>query len=264
MLRKCIKHEWLATARNFLPMLAFVIVLTPIFSLIMRINLDSEAMNVMNFFGPLGIFGFAVMIIGIYIATYIFVITRFYRTTATSEAYLTFTLPVSVHHILLSKWLVALFWQIISAVLAVCAILAMTFITGMLTPEDITSMIHDIFNISGWDMRLVYFVVLFVVTMIFETAFGTLEFYCAIMLGQLITQHRVLASIGFYAAIYTATQFVSILFMIPLIFMNPAANDFPLALPEATFYISIVESIILGVVCYIVSAWIMKKHLNVQ
>ncbi|MCH5266238.1 MAG: hypothetical protein J1F02_10095 [Lachnospiraceae bacterium] len=257
MLRKCIKHEWLATARSFLPMFAFIIILTPIFSIIMKLNISEDIM-VLNFFKPMGIFGFIVMIIAIYIATFIFVITRFYRTTATSEAYLTFTLPVSTHHILLSKWLVAVFWQVIAAILAICSILAMTFITEVWTPSEALHFIEDIFSFAVKDTSIIKWMLLFGLSLLIQSAAGTLQFYCSIILGQLVRNHRILASIGIYMAIYVALQFIGMLFLMPLFLFN--IDDYY----TITIYISIIENVLLSGVFYFVTAWVMKKHLNVQ
>ena len=44
MLKKLIKHEFIAMARYFLPLYLFAIILTPVFSLIFRLGLDENNM----------------------------------------------------------------------------------------------------------------------------------------------------------------------------------------------------------------------------
>ena len=146
MLKKLIKHEFIAMARYFLPLYLFAIILTPVFSLIFRLGLDENAGPVTGIMSGLGITGFIFTMVALFIASSIFIVIRFYRTTATSEAYLTFTLPAKPGQILCSKLLVASIWQLASFVVALIAILGMLLISGIFTPAQMSHGISMLFN----------------------------------------------------------------------------------------------------------------------
>ena len=91
MLGKLLKQEFGATARYFIPLYGIILVLTPLFALMMRmmqqLDMDSAGLNVLSGMAVFGILGYSFLIIAIFIATLILIVIRFYKTTATSEAY---------------------------------------------------------------------------------------------------------------------------------------------------------------------------------
>lgn len=274
MLGKLCKHEFKALSRYFLPIYIFMIILTPIFSLSIRfMDTTSENPNTIAIvLGTLSIVGFVVMIIALVISSYIMIILRFYRTTATSEAYLTFTLPVTPNQILLSKWLMAVVWQIFSLIMAVVFLFGMLFISGVTSPGTILNGFREFLDIlinhpelNGGLTRID--VILTLVMMIVGVLTAALQFYCSIMLGQLFNEHRVLASIGMYVAIYIVVQVLSTMVILPVAYKNgtaaiEAGTTYNSATP--TLLISIVLNVVLGIVFYIVTSLIMKKRLNVR
>lgn len=265
MLGKMIKHEFIATGRNFLPMYLFMIILTPVFSVFMRFGHEVDNnLIIIKILSALSIFGFIVMLVGIFMASFILIIVRFYRTTATSEAYLTFTLPVNTHHIILSKLLAALVWQLVSGILMLACILSMLFIIGMLTPETAWEGIKNYLTLMFKEMPA-GFVTLFPIMIIVGAVSGTLQYYCSIILGQLFRDHRVIGSIGVYLALSTITQVVTSFALVPIMFIAMDANGNMNSSSEMLVLTgSIVLSLIFGVVYYFATSFVMKKHLNVQ
>lgn len=265
MLGKMIKHEFIATGRNFLPMYLFMIILTPVFSLIMRLGHENKGnLAIINILAGLSIFGFIAMMIGIFVASYILIVLRFYRTTATSEAYLTFTLPVSTHHIILSKLLAAVVWQAATGVLVILCVLCMTILTGMWTPADALEQIRQFIYLLFEGMPSSYWV-LFPIMLAVGAVSGTLQYFCSIILGQLFRDHRVIGSIGVYLALSTVTQIIASVAIFPIMFFAVDANGNMSEYYESLiFIISILFSLILGVVYYFATSYVMKRHLNVQ
>lgn len=272
MLGKLIKHEFHATSRTFLALYAFVIVLTPIFSLIMRL-FGSDDGILSNTLVPMSVFGYIVMLIALFMASFVLIVMRFYRTTATSEAYLTFTLPVSTHQILLSKWIVASIWQIMAFVVFVISLLSMLFISGVVTPstffnyaELILMELGEFESTTGFNFW--GFLIIVGAAALVGTLTSTLQYFFSIIAGQIFRDHRVIASIGIYVAVYTVLQFVSALVIFPLMFIfDPAtietasgASDFT----NLVYLITIILNLVLGAIFYFATAFIMKKKLNVQ
>ena len=265
MLGKMIKHEFIATGRSFLPMYIFMIILTPVFSLITRLSHEnSKDFGIINILGGLSIFGFIVMMIGIFMASFILIVVRFYQTTATSEAYLTFTLPVSTHHIILSKLLAAIVWQLLSGVLMLACILVMSFITGILSPADFVDGLQHYLPLISDELPKSYWF-LFPTMLAVGAISGTLQYYCSIMLGQLFRDHRIIGSIGVYLALSTITQIISSVAVFPIMFfIADAEGNISNSYDIIIFTIGILLSLVFGVVYYFATSYVMKRRLNVQ
>ncbi len=116
------KHEFKATYRTFLPIYIGLVVITAfacISSLVMR-DYQNPILEI-----ALGL-GIIIVVIGyifVFISPYIFLSLRFYRTTATREAYLTFTVPADTKTILLAKFIVTFLWTILTSLLWIASFL---------------------------------------------------------------------------------------------------------------------------------------------
>lgn len=270
MLGKLFKHEFIATGRYFLPLYIFVIILTPIFSLIMRISDFTEKESTLGYSMMYGfsVAGFIIMMIAIFIGTTILIILRYYKTTATSEAYLTFTLPVKTYQIVLAKTLTAYIWEIASGIIAFMSIFSMMLITGVLKISDIQSMI-DLITINFTfftDYLNVGSLLLIIMSILLSGLQGILQIYFSISVGQLFRNHRVLISIAAYFALYTILQVVGSVFMLPMLFADTTAlSDSALTRfsMNYSFIFSCIESIVIIALCFFGTSYINKKHLNV-
>lgn len=271
MLGKLFKHEFTAMSRYFLPLFIFAVILTPVFSLLFRLGLndDKGALPITAIMSAFGITGFVFSMIILFTASSIFIVIRFYRTMATSEAYLTFTLPAKPSHILLSKLLVASIWQIITFVTGIAAILAMLIIAGIFTPGQ---MMH------GFQEFVKYFFVdsdasvplsfsLYALAGIIGVPVSILIFYCSIMLGQLFNEHRVIASFGIYMGITTVIQIASLVLTIPITMIEPdsSASEIETFMGmNITIGLATLLNVIIGIACYLLTTFIIKKKLNVR
>ena len=113
MLKKLIKHEFKDTMRLFIPMFGFIVVLTPIFSLMMSLGsqpYDENTADALSLVFGSGIIGYCLLLFGLLIVTQVLIAIRFYKTMTSQEAYLTFTLPAKTGQLLLAKWLVSFVW----------------------------------------------------------------------------------------------------------------------------------------------------------
>ena len=123
MLKKLIKHEFKATYRFYVPIyiaLAALVALACIFlTVIDHFDVNEMFLSITL---PLGaIVGFLAIIFTV-LSPYIFICLRFYRSTATREGYLTFTLPASTNQILFSKFLVSFLWAVITTAVTLFAL----------------------------------------------------------------------------------------------------------------------------------------------
>ena len=116
MLKKLIKHEFKDTMRLFIPMFGFIVVLTPIFSLMMSLGsqpYDENTADALSLVFGSGIIGYCLLLFGLLIVTQVLIAIRFYKTMTSQEAYLTFTLPAKTGQLLFAKWLVSFVWNCI-------------------------------------------------------------------------------------------------------------------------------------------------------
>ena len=280
MLGKMIKHEFKATGRLYLPLYALVLVLTPLLALLFKAasSIGDNSM-VGGLLAGISMFGYVILMIALCIGTFLFLVMRFYRTVATSEAYLTFCLPVSRNHILGSKVLVGVIWQVISYVVAILSVYGMLIIQGAIRPGDILDKIRKYMPLISQKIGVdsVFVLLLYIgLIVLITTISGLLSFYLAICLGQLFNEHRVIASIGMYVAIYTVTQIITMVIFMPMILeeYKPAivgqvkvvdAETAIAQMPSVKVFVTMgIIQLCLAVVYYIASSIILKKKTNVR
>ena len=144
MLKKLIKHEFKDTMRLFIPMFGFIVVLTPIFSLMMSLGsqpYDENTADALSLVFGSGIIGYCLLLFGLLIVTQVLIAIRFYKTMTSQEAYLTFTLPAKTGQLLLAKWLVSFVWYILACGIALISMLIVVLIA---TPITLSEIIHGI------------------------------------------------------------------------------------------------------------------------
>ncbi len=276
MLGKMIKHEFKATSRLFLPLYAVVIVLTPILALLYRLAAHiGRNSPVGSFITGTSVAGYVIMLIGLCIASVLFIVIRFYRTVVTSDAYLTFCLPVKPGQILFSKLLTGVVWEITSVCIVILSILLTLVIEGSSIPGELRLMLAEISPIIGATYGSVALFFVHIALLILVSAIaGTLAFFLAICLGQLFNQRRVIASIGMYVAVYMACQMVSMAVMMPfmlgtaqtMVIGNVSGVDINISeIPTFGILTTVlVLQICFAVVYFIISSWILKKKINLR
>ena len=257
MLKKLIKHEFKATYRFYVPVyiaLAALVALACIFlTVIDHFDVNEMFLSITL---PLGaIVGFLAIIFTV-LSPYIFICLRFYRSTATREGYLTFTLPASTNQILFSKFLVSFLWAVLTVgvtTLAIFVLLAVGF-----DPDMTFTAIHQLFHSSEFNFTTI-------LSFVVGYANSILSIYTAISLGQFVRDHRVIASIAFYAATYTVQQIVSLVVLIPIMIgsgvlsSGETLNYSDLGIMSV---VSIILSLVFCVIFYFVSERILDRKLN--
>ena len=250
MLKKLIKHEFKATYRFYVPVyiaLAALVALACIFlTVIDHFDVNELFLSITL---PLGaIVGFLAIVFTV-LSPYIFICLRFYRSTATREGYLTFTLPASTNQILFSKFLVSFLWAVLTIAVTLFALFD-SEITFMAIRQILKSETFDFTTILSFIMGYIN---------------SILAIYASISLGQFVRDHRVIASIAFYAAIYTAQQIVSLVVLIPVMIGTGIFSEGDTLNYSATgmlTIISLIISVVFSVIFYVISERILDRKLN--
>lgn len=186
---------------------------------------------------------FGGLIITLSISTLILIIRRFKSSVYDRQGYLTLTLPVSEHQIILSKLLGAFIWSLASSLVFILSIYIILVLTGA-NFLDIFSLeyLFKFYMDSFW---------LSVISYILSTISGILCIYLAISIGQLFNEYRTALAVLAYIVIQTILGFVGLNLRIDI---------------DYNWMISfeIVKDLILSVAFYLGTYYILKNKVNLQ
>ncbi len=266
MLKKVIKHEMIATWRIFLPIYIGLVILTAIscgFAFIAN-RVDTEVATAILGMGTVLLI---LTLMFVLLSPYIVLAVRFYKSTATREAYLTFTLPANTNTILFAKFLVGFLWLTITFILWYLSF--GLIVCGFTEEEFVATFIKDIFASQGVPMILLQ-----LGTIVIGLASSVLMVFASISLSQLVRDHRVLASIAFYFGLYTVQQIISTIILIPVMIgeIGSSIVEEPVSIAAiepsvdsalmGTYLIALLVSALFGVACYFISKYLLSKKLN--
>ena len=186
---------------------------------------------------------FGGLIITLSISSLILIIRRFKGSVYDRQGYLTLTLPVSEHQIILSKLLGAFIWSLASSLVFILCIYIILVLTGA-NFLDIFSLeyLFKFYMDSFW---------LSVISFILSTVAGILCIYLAISIGQLFNEYRTALAVLAYIVIQTILGFVGLNLRIDI---------------DYNWMISfeIVKDLILSVAFYLGTYYILKNKVNLQ
>ena len=186
---------------------------------------------------------FGGLIITLSISTLILIIRRFKGSVYDRQGYLTLTLPVSEHQIILSKLLGAFIWSLASSLVFILSIYIILVLTGA-NFLDIFSLeyLFKFYMDSFW---------LSVISFILSTVVSILCIYLAISIGQLFNEYRTALAVLAYIVIQTILGFVGLNLRIDI---------------DYNWMISfeIVKDIILSLAFYLGTYYILKNKVNLQ
>ena len=185
---------------------------------------------------------FGGLIITLSISTLILIIRRFKGSVYDRQGYLTLTLPVSEHQIILSKLLGAFIWSLISS--------AVFFLSIYIIFATIDlNMVDSYF----FDYLFVHYIENFWLTLIsffISTVAGILCIYLSISIGQLFNEYRTALAVLAYIVIHIVLGFVDI--------FSPSLNYSMMMSAE------IFKNLILSAVFYLGTYYILKNKVNLQ
>ena len=229
MLGKLIKHEWKSVSRVGCLLLGAMALITFFGWLGFQTPMWNALDNAGSQFGWLDVFGimtlmlYVVMLVAVNYGILAYLGVHFYKTMYADEGYLTHTLPVTKHQILLSKILVSSLWMmiLILSVYLSLVILGLAMLTAVMPkgyPEislwrDVIPGMRDILYWAGlelgWDVGS-WVISVFVTSMVSPFATVTILFG-AISIGQLFTKFRILMAIVTYVGILVAQSVIGAL-----------------------------------------------------
>lgn len=275
MLRKLIKHELRATSKIFLSLFAAVVALMGGFQMIFLVARlltgrdDTHPLLALLFglFSVLSAFALLAMMAVLVIVP----VQRFYKNVLGDEGYLMFTLPATPAQQILSKLITALIWMFAGIIVCILAVLLFAW-----NLPDITTAVPSIPASFQAQTGVSFYLALFLFGLFMLLVFANiyLHFYLCIAIGGQWPQNRLLASAVAYLILNAVLQFVVFFGIIAaaLIFSSADISFFrslqSLAKqsPTGFFYgmlgVSAVVMIVLNLVYFFVTRWLLSKRLN--
>ena len=178
----------------------------------------------------------------LWIATIFLIIRRFKGSVYDRQGYLTLTLPVSEHQIIIAKLLGGLVWSILSYIVFILSILIIFFLTPI--EKDFTALYNFIspYLSYGWLYALSLFV---------SSIAWILSIYLSISIGQLFNEYRTAMGILAYIVISIVIGYVSLFFRIE--------NNFNMMIGT-----EILRDLFLSAIYYLGTYYILKNKVNLQ
>ncbi|MGI5971124.1 MAG: hypothetical protein ACOX7P_05295 [Oscillospiraceae bacterium] len=263
MLVKLLKHEFRSTGRIMWPLYLVLLALSFFTNLSVRQLEDAES-KILNILGGIVIAAFSVALVAVCVMSVVLMVYRFRTNLMNAEGYLMFTLPVSVHQLIWSKIIVSVVWFAVSALAVILSGMIAVFRVEYIS--DFLSLINLLFvqmtayyAINGAALLAEALVFLF-----FICAAVCLHFYASIAVGHSFTSHKRLLSVAFFFVFMFAVQLIISVVAAGLDGLNVSWNLKPVAAVYAAMGLGIVCALVYGAAFYAITAFTLKKRLNLE
>lgn len=267
MVRKLIKYDFASYRRLLLPV---QLILLGIAGLNRFIQLFEDGTStVYNIVFTSSIVLYVISIIVALVLTFVVTIVRFYQGMYSNEGYLSHTLPVTPTQHIFSKLLTSVLFYL------------GTFLAVFLSFEIVTlgEMNIEIFKAAGFlfgklteatSGHAVLYLIEIILMVLVGIASGTLCMYFCISVGQLAQKRKILLAFGVYFGLYFIGQVFGTVLIIIFSTMGVDAMEaigswiaqHTIAFYHLVFCGGIVWELILGLVYFLITKFIMSKKLN--
>ena len=197
-----VRYEFKNVNKWYLALYGAVLVLSALIGIQARTYNDipiKESQPILLIFLAL-VFGGLMITLGI--STLILIIRRFKGSVYDRQGYLTLTLPVSEHQIILAKLLGAFIWSLISSAVLV---LSIYIILVIIEPNSV-----DFLAFKDLFQQYLDSIGLYLISFILSTISGILCIYLAISIGQLFNEYRTALAVLAYIVIQIVLGFVGL------------------------------------------------------
>ena len=288
MLGKLFKHEWKAVSKFGCIIVLAQLVIALLGNIYYRSSVwvdlfdeDGQLSNVTSITWLLvGIVGLVLMILvlfaGIY-AVYIYMGIRFYKKMYTEEGYLTHTLPVTTHKLLISKITVSGIWSLIITVMMVLTMVSLVFamigsiLKGQQVDQSIGEILAETFTIIGtvyaeeMGVNLTAVGIASLITIIVGPFFSMSTLFGALTIGQLSRKHKGLMGILAYFGIMLVEALIGMIVGVVSMSMSIGKMlEGQSVGMGGTMLVSYIITYTVSIVLYVVSYYIIKNKLNLE
>lgn len=266
MLSKLLKHEFRATGRFMWVIYLAMLVLSVAANVSMRMLARTDNRILEGIMIVLLVAWVLALVIGGVMIT-VLLIQRFYKNLLTDEGYLMFTLPTTVHQLVLSKLIVAVVWFLVTILAYVlCVFLAVVDNVVLRNMIEILRTMYESFS-AHYAINGVAIVLEVLLLLVVATASSCLQFYSAMSIGYGFTNHKGLWSVVFYFVISFVLQILSTIAMVGTDLIDFGEGILELTAMQA-WHLGILGTtgamLILSAVFYIITVLNLQKRLNLS
>lgn len=284
MLKKLLKYEFMSTGRVFglcyVGVLAAAFLLRLLGALAWDHSADHTAIEMLlpmaDIAAGVSSLLYGGMVAAVIVVTFVFILQRFYKNLLGGEGYLMQTLPVTPRQLIFSKLIAAIVWTVLSSIVVIFSVfvLAMTgemfgsFISGL---GEMIRWYHEMFSMP---LLLVAFEMILVG--VASIASSVLQIYAAIMIGHQAAKHKVALAVGAYFGISVVLSVAASIVMNILYRAVPGGawnalanwvsgmNETPMLLVHTLLLGYFVLNLLLAVIFFAVTEWMMRRNLNLE
>lgn len=272
MFAKLLKHEWKATSGLLGVLSLAALGVGALLTALIRFANSAPANMPDLVWAPVGtlIGGGFLAIVAYAMGTQIVLLMRFYKNKFSDEGYLTFTLPVTTHQILLSSLLNYLIWTVIS-VLVVVAAFAMVILVGSAPAgsfinREVLDGMSLVFKTMLQQEEVPDFLISMLGSLVVTSLSSLILVHAAITMGAVIAKkHKILAAFGCY---YGFSMILGIINSVLTVGIGIMGTMFVVT-PENVFsgmnMVLLIEMVIylaVAVSGYFLTHYLMKNKLN--
>ncbi|HFI2430985.1 TPA: ABC transporter permease [Streptococcus suis] len=261
MFKKLLKYEFQSVGKWYLGIYAGALALSAILGFwLQALSIRTQAGSTepgsaaeMVLFGS-SFLTFGILIAALGLSTFFMVINRFRKNVYSRQGYLTMTLPVSSHQIILSKLAASLVWYLLAAMTTILSIGIVLAVLMLGTEEFMIPELQTVLQELDWSVLIAHLFYALI-----ESTMGILLIYFSLSVGQLFKDHRLLFAILTYIGISIVVGVFG-----TLIYTNNLENLYNSALSLYPSPILALLNIILAFAYYFGTHFIMTKKLNLQ
>lgn len=274
MLGKLLKHEWKSVWKIPVILLGILLAVSVFAGFTFFAPVWESDLNGLGILAMMVWMLYYFAIIGVSIGITLYLAIHFYKTMFTDEGYLTHTLPVTSHELLISKSLPIMAWQMLAtigimismAIFGSMAIIALGK-DGLSLQEAFRQVIIALEEEGFFgNMSLAGFIASLIFMLFAGVINGAMMIVGSVSIGQMVGKHKVLGSIGAYFAINTVLQILYCAVFIPFMIINMKNNT-----PESVFDVLTPSYFGMGVVAilasaglYFLSEYLIRRRLNLD
>ena len=260
MLSKLLKYDFKSLSKTIFP----IYLVSLLLALLTRgVNMLADKFNVFSI--PSGFISaiFVIVLIAIPIMTFVFTILKFYQNLIKDEGYLMHTLPVSKHSLILSKTISSTTFILLSFIMSILFLFVGVY--GIWFDSSLLSFIGKLLK----EVNSV-FILLIILSTLISVIFNQVMIYASIALGQK-HNNKIMYSIIYGVVLYNVTQIISLVILIPVMFLDSnyqqyinatTISDF--ALINGYLLFAFILSVLFTVGYYILTVKVLDKKLNLE
>lgn len=264
MLGRLLKYEFKATSRTFVPLYIAIILV----SLLVGVFFDFNGGDQISF-NIILILILGALFIALGVLTLLAIIQRFNKNLLGDEGYLMFTLPVTAKKIILSKVIVPVVWFLLSSIVSIISFftigLSLSIKEGGVNQGEVnmTNLVKFIAEIlrnpSQEEWKFIGQAMEVGVLGLISFGVFVLMIYLCIAIGQLpvFSKHKIAVAFIAFFIINVIVNYVSYLVVESFIWNYSSSFQY-------SMLISYLGTIILGLVTFFSTSFILEKKLNLE